>query len=233
MPRTNTRTIELIGDELEGPLRKEMLRRATQEAFGRHRAENYAALGVALPEEIRTDGVPNKRPEDMVIGGNATLTTGQPADRIIPFTLELLERVSPRGRSNSKPESKRYAKNHAVFVDGQRIEPPYLLPPGWTRLVFANLVPYARKIERGLSKQRPNGVYEIVVYPEVQREFGDVYEVSFAYEPGLVSPFGKTSYIQTAIAGAPGRGLKRRRRKRKITDEGRSRLPAIIVENFR
>lgn len=229
MPRVVDRQIEIAGDALRGPLRREMIRRAAQQAFDETRARNLSATGQVLPEKIVTDGVLNKRPEDMVVGGKSELLTGEPGTRVIPFTLALLERVSPRGRSNSKPEEARYAKSHAVFVDGQRIDEPYILPPNWSRLVFTSLSPYHRKIERGLSKQRPNGVYELLVYPEVEKEFGAVFNVDFNYEGGLVAPFGKTSYIQTAVPGADGR-LKRRRRKRKITDAARSRLPAIIVE---
>lgn len=229
MPRSNERTIELIGADLQGPLRKEMLRRAAQEAFGKSRAQNLAALGYPLPESLSTDGVANKPPEEMRIGGASTLTFGQPAARIIPFTLELLERVSPRGRSNSKPDEERYYRNHAVFIDGQRLEAPYLMPLDWTRMVFVNLRPYDRKIERGLSKQRPNGVYEALVLPEVQKEFGDLYYVSFNYEGGLVAAYGKRSTRGTYV----NRAGQRKSRRRKISDAARARKPAIIVENYR
>lgn len=225
--------VELVGADLTGPFRREILRRAADEAFSRSRDDNFRILGVRLPESLATDGVIGRQPEEMKVGGKSVLTFGRPAAAIIPFTLELAARVSPRGRSNSKPDDLRYFKSHAVFVDGKRLEPPYLMPLDWRQMIFASLSPYTRKIERGLSKQRPNGVYEILLLPEIEAEFGDQYDISFNYVGGLVAAFGKRAYLQTFVAGPPGGKPKRRRRRRKIYDVSRERIPAIIVENRR
>lgn len=218
------RDIELILEGLSTTERRALIKEAADETFGAARRQNEQALGYRPPEKLTTDNVRNKQPEDMKLGGYSSLEFEVGSD-ILVFAAELAKRISPRSGSNRKAKNRTYAENHLVIVDGEVIPPPYDRPDFETAII-ANLLPYTRKIERGLSKQRPNGVYEALLYPEVNRRYGGLYDVEFIYIGGLIAKFGKKSYLQTAIAGNDGR-LKRRRRVRKIVD--RDRVPALII----
>lgn len=222
------RQIEILGKELEGPLRKQIIREMSQKAFGEARAHNRSVLGYAPRESLATDGVEGKLPEEMKVGGRAVLTFGvqDGGSLLAAFAIAELQKVSPRGRSNSKAEAERYAANHIVIVDGRVAEPPYLLPQGWNQIIITNVLPYARKIERGLSSQRPDGVYEAIVLPRTKEwvrsnGFASLYSVTFTYKQGLAVPFGKKSYRYGPL----------KNRRKKISNEARSALPAIIVES--
>ena len=220
-----SRQIALAGAELRGPLRRAILKDAAETAFAEHRAHNRAIVGYDLPETIETDGVVGRAPEEMRVGGHASLTSGEPNDWL-PWIVAELAAVSPRGRSNAKPEAERYAGSHVVIVDGELAPPPYFLPPVWRRVVVASLSPYARKIERGQSGQRPDGVYEAVVFPRVERRLAATpYEVSFAWVADVVPAFGR----KRAARGGKGK-RKAVLKPRRIYDASRRRIPAIIIE---
>jgi hypothetical protein len=55
-----------------------------------------------------------------------------------------------------------------------------------SRYEFVSTVPYARKIERGLSPQAPDGVYQVVAVL-AQKRFGNVARIRFSYRalPGV------------------------------------------------
>lgn len=219
------RETALYLQDLRGDARREVIREAALDLFGEARAQNIRALGYR-PDEIRsTDNVLNKPPEQMAIGGWSQVEFDLHSD-VIAFSAELAKRLSPRSGSNRKAPQQTYAENHLVIVDGAVVPPPYRVDK-FERAVIINLLPYARKIERGLSKKRPNGIYEALLVPEVKKRYGGQFFITFTYLGGYVEKFGKRSYLQTAVTGADGR-LKRRRRVRKIVD--RDRLPALVIE---
>lgn len=213
------RQVALAGDALRGPFRKEILREAADTLFGEVRASNRAIAGPNLQETVTTDGVQGRAPEDMRVGGQSVLRMGRPSD-FLPKVMEILEAASPRGRSNSKPEEDRYVRSHVVLVDGQEIGPPFLLPPAWRRIVVVSLSPYTRKIERGLSAQRPDGVYEAVVFPRVEKLLAETpFDVSFAWVADVTLPFGRRR--RSRRAKTPNR---------KIYNPSRKRIPAVIIQ---
>lgn len=211
--------------ELRGEARKAFIRDAAAEVFGEARAQNLRTLGYAADEIRSTDNVINKPAEQMAIGGWSQVEFDLNSD-VIAFTVELARRLSPRSGSNRKAPQETYAENHLAIVDGTVVPPPYRVGK-FERAVVINLLPYARKIERGLSKKRPNGVYEALLFPEVVKRYGGQFDISFTYLGGFVEKFGKRSFLQTQIVGRDGR-VKRQRRVRKIVD--RDRLPAIVIE---
>lgn len=72
-----------------------------------------------------------------------------------------------------------YFQNHLFFADGLQVAPGEKVPEA-TTYAFVNAVPYARKIERGLSPQAPEGVYEVVAVL-AQRQFGNIARVRFTF----------------------------------------------------
>lgn len=79
----------------------------------------------------------------------------------------------------SPVRSGRYRRSHVLFADGVEIDQDGPLPDA-KEFVYLNTQPYARKIERGLSKQAPDGVYH-VVQTMASRRYGNVAKIAFSY----------------------------------------------------
>lgn len=214
--QANDREVSLFLQDLAGAERRAFIKETADEVFGEARAQNRAALGYAPDESLRTDGVAGKAPEDMALGGHSTLSFELGGD-IIAFSIALAERLSPRSGSNLKSPDETFAKSHVALVDGGLLPAPYRVG-AFERATIYNLRPYSRKIEQGLSRQRPNGVYEALVLPQIRKRYGGLYFVTFTYAGGLVDPFGKKSYRTGPLNN----------RRKKIT--ARDRVPAIIIE---
>jgi len=80
-----------------------------------------------------------------------------------------------------------YAQNHIMLADGVEVIPETEDIPAANEYFFINLVPYARKIERGESSQAPDGVYDVVA-DMAQRRFGNIAKVGFTYR-SLMGPY--------------------------------------------
>ena len=82
----------------------------------------------------------------------------------------------------------RYAKSHAWYADGQPFDIDDV--PQAREYSVLSLVPYARKIERGESRQAPDGVYEVVAALANQR-FGKIGHIGFGYRSPGLDPAGR------------------------------------------
>ena len=100
-----------------------------------------------------------------------------------------------------------YQKSHTLFADGQETDVGAVIPPA-DEYVFINTLPYARKIEHGLSRQAPDGVYQAVAIL-AQRRFGNIAQISFSYR----APF-QGSFLSARSGG----------------NKTENRQPAIIVK---
>ncbi|MBP1179972.1 hypothetical protein [Methylobacterium sp. PvR107] len=125
---------------------------------------------------------------------------------------------SPVGDTPKSPE---YSKSHIFFADGEQADPA--APGEGDVFVFLSTVPYARKIERGLSSQAPEGVYEVVA-ALAQRRFGNLARIQFGYrsfqEGAIVYNVGKTELRQRYGRATAHELIKRERD---------TRQPAIII----
>lgn len=83
--------------------------------------------------------------------------------------------------------SGRYRKNHTLFADGTETEVGGIIPNA-EEYAFINVMPYARKVERGQSKQAPDGVYQAVATLARQR-FGNIAKIMFAYRTAISGSF--------------------------------------------
>jgi hypothetical protein len=135
-------------------------------------ATNESALGQAPPMRTFVDGSE---------GGD--LSNVRP-DGTIAFEFDLISEAvrwiegelvahSPLGKT------RRYVRSHRMFVDGAEVDD---LPNGFaiTRVEFIPLVPYARAIEGGESKQAPDGVYRAIAALARSR-YGRFAQVQFAW----------------------------------------------------
>lgn len=75
----------------------------------------------------------------------------------------------------------RYRDSHVMLADGVEVDVDAgAKAPAAESYTFVNTRPYARKIERGLSDQAPDGVFEVVA-DMARRRFGNIANIKFTY----------------------------------------------------
>lgn len=178
------------------------------------KAHNAKVLGRVPPYTVSVDGR---------LG--APLTSVKPNGVVFveyELVFEALQWIEDMLVQFSPVKSGRYQKSHVLIADGVAVEPD-AIPPAAKRLVYTNIQPYARKIERGLSPQRPEGVYQAVA-KLASSKFSNVAKITFGYETPL---FGAIDEWAASPAGvAWGR---KKRKGAKGQAEWLRRQPAIIV----
>lgn len=193
------RDIRLIIDQdLSPAAQSERLAAFAGEALADAEATNRAALGMTPPHHTFVDG-----------REGAALASVRPNGVIVfefDLVFDMLEWIGKQLVRNSPVLTGRYARSHRLFADGMEIQPGGTVPPAET-YVFVNLQPYARKIERGLSDQAPDGVYQSVA-ALAKRRFGNIAAIKFSYrsiqEGGIVA-YASTQSRTVATRGAKGR----------------------------
>lgn len=126
---------------------------------------------------------------------------------------EIVEMV----RANSPVRSGRFRDTILFLADGVQADPAN--PPPADEYLIISPQPYARKIERGMSPQAPDGVFESVAVI-AQRRFGNVARVRFTYRSLVGGAVG-------AWAGSTSmRGGRRAGRQRQ---DWLTRQPAIVI----
>jgi len=143
-------------------------------------AINTRALGSVPKYETFVDGRQSAVFENVRPTGSILITFELLQEIMAWIGAELVQH-SPVGG----PPAPAYASNHKFFADGQQIDPGGPIPPAMIYM-FANVVPYARKIERGESAQAVDGVYQAVA-TLAQAKFGKAAKIRFNYVaiPGL------------------------------------------------
>lgn len=128
------------------------------------------------------------------------------------LTTPALKWIYEQLQTHSPVKTGRYKRSHTFFVDGDAQSSVENVPSSAAELIFAPLVPYARKIERGESKQAPDGVYQVVA-EMARRRFGNSINVSFSYRQ--IVAFGDAGTLPS------GKGASR---------QEDLRQPAIVIE---
>ncbi|MBN8958579.1 MAG: hypothetical protein J0H17_18740 [Rhizobiales bacterium] len=171
----NLTIAEIINEDLSPAAQSRMLADAARGHLKEAQEINRHALG-EVPEHVTyVDGAEG-----------AALEQVRPQGTIVfefDIVLEAFAWVDQMLREHSPVRSGRYQRSHLFFADDEEADPRNP-PPGAERFVFVNTQPYARKIERGLSPQAPNGVYEGVAAMASKR-FGNVAKFYFTYEAPL------------------------------------------------
>lgn len=193
-----SRDLELLfAQDLSPQARSQQLAAFAGETIEDAKEANRRVLGVVPPYTVTVDG-----------REGAPLASVKP-DGVVRAEFELVNEalawISTQLQMHSPVLSGRYSKSHELFADGVDTENPNNAPPA-SEYVFLNIQPYARKIERGLSSQAPDGVYQAVA-TLAQRRFGNLAKITFSY--------------RTAIGGAVVGG--------RAGDRSDMRNPAIIV----
>jgi hypothetical protein len=145
--------------------------------------------GDLLEPTIITDNVWNKSPLEVMRKIEAVDASGTSAQEIIEFIYQNLLRRSPF-------DTGRYMNAHTVLYNGKRVTDfsKVFLTAANDTLMFTNPLPYAKKIEQGLSNQAPRGVYRLTAH-RANNVFRRLIRVKFTYRP--------MSKLGEAMSGVP------------------------------
>jgi hypothetical protein len=189
--------LQLLLDDLKSPQqRSQALAEFARDEIEDAKAINKQALGYAPPVTIFVDG---RRGAPLESVKNVIVADFELVGQLILWIHNQLQMHSP-------VRTGQYKRSHALFADGHQVDPITPPIPLADEYAFVNLVPYARKIERGSSPQAPEGVYQVVAHL-AQQEFRALARVTYSF--------------RTAIGGAIIGG--------KAGDRSEQRNPAIIV----
>lgn len=200
----------VLAADLSPEKRSEALAGFAQQALRETQDVNRKALGEEPSYETFVDGV-----------RGAPLRQVKPDGTII-FKFDLVDDalswIGTELVKASPVKTGKFADSHIVLADGHLVEAGSPLPPA-DEYAFVNTQPYARKIERGLSPQAPEGVFEAVAVMAARR-FGNIGRVRFGYRSITTGGIASWAAGTTMLSGNR-RGNKRQ--------DWLTRQPAVIV----
>lgn len=208
-----------VSDALSPEARIALIQGQARAALKESQDINRAALGKVPPHHTFVDGqedpsLSKVHPDRGVIVHRFDLT----GDMLEWINAQLIFN-SPIGKT---PKSPQYSKSHAWFADGVEFD-DVDSPPSAEVYVVLNTTPYARKIERGLSRQAPEGVYEGVA-ALANRRFGNLARIRFSYRSFRMSGLSKTDAVSQLR-----KTMGRREVSKAVKSDADARRPAIVV----
>lgn len=192
------------------------------------RLADYAREALAEAQEINRQAIGAVPPHKTFVDGRegAPLEDVRP-DGVIIFRFEMivdmLQWIERTLMEHSPTRSGRYQRSHVLVADGNAVDPEAGQIPDAMEYVFVNTQPYARKIERGLSPQAPDGVYEGVAVLASSR-YGNVAKIRFGYRSplfGAIDAWAAGTSLKSAQQVRNRPGARRR--------EWLNRQPAIVI----
>lgn len=225
---TFSRDLKVIVERtLSRQARQGLAAEAGRRVLAQAQEQNARALGSVPSHETFVDGRRTADLESVNPDKGEILFRFNLATDVFSWIDEQLIIHSPVGDTPKSPE---YNRSHIFFADGDQVDPTGVAS-GET-FIFLNTVPYARKIERGLSKQTPDGVYEVVATLAARR-FGNIARIRFGYRSfqagAIVYNPGKfdlrQGFRQQGLSEADAKAAA----SRIIKAERDSRQPAIII----
>ncbi len=180
---TFARDVQLLVDKALSPqARQKLAAESARKILAGAQEQNRQALGTSPPHKTFVD-----------TRAEAPLESVNPDHGRIVFEFELhnemLRWIGEQLVLHSPVLTGQYAHSHVLLADGVEVDADGKIPPA-TEYVFASTVPYARKIERGLSDQAEDGVYEVVA-DLARRRFGNLASIRFTYR-SLLIPAGSS-----------------------------------------
>jgi hypothetical protein len=161
----------ILSEDLSPEAQSHALARFARREIHAAQDQNAAAMGLRPDYEVTVDGRRHAPIEDVRPDGTVVAE--------FDLLLDLFTWIGAQLVINSPRLSGRYAESHVFFVDGNETQLSGIVPAG-SEYAFVNVQPYARKIERGLSSQAPDGVYQAVAAVAARR-FGNVARIRFSY----------------------------------------------------
>ena len=188
--------LDPIRKDFEIILAEELSPQGRSKAFA-----NFARVQLHDAQEINRRAL-GRVPEHETYVDNRKSENLDAAQRLIVFEFDLMEDsfiwIHQMLQKHSPYKTGRYRNNHFFFVDGVEADPTAAQTID-REAFFINAVPYARKIGRGLSRQAPDGVYQVVA-KMAQRRFGNSLRIKFSYRnlSGVV-PRGPNALAATEV----------------------------------
>lgn len=210
------RDIELLVQETMSPeAQATYLREHAEQEHKRALAQNEASLGYRPDHDLFVDGVKQAAIGRLTVSSKVVFEYHLLVD-VIEFVDGLLQLHSP-------VLSGTYQASHIWFADDKEFDINNV-PPA-EQYVVINAQPYARKIERGLSRMAPDGVYEGVSIL-AKRRYGNVAYVGYGYRSFPGGAIG--AWAQSASARKMAREVRGGRPS--LHEEWLTRQPAIIID---
>jgi hypothetical protein len=201
-----------VNENLSPRARQLLMAEKAREVLSKAKADNKQAVGREVPYDQFVDG-----------REGAPLESINPKGGVIAFRFHLigdvLKYIGEQLEMHSPVLTGRYKRSHILLADGVEVDPDAEFPPAET-YAFVNTTPYARKIERGLSKQAADGVYEVVA-DLARRRYGNMATIKFTYR-SVILPY-------VALGGKRGGRAASAAQRSAHSMETGSRVPAIVV----
>ncbi len=208
-----------VSEALSPERRIALIRERAFEGLRESQEINRAALGRVPPHQTFVDGREDEALARLNPDRGTIVHKFELINDLIAWIDFQLIAHSPIGRT---PKSPQYAKSHVWFADGVEFD-DVENPPAAETYVVLNTTPYARKIERGLSDQAPDGVYEGVA-TLASRRFGNLARIRFSYRS-----FQEGGMVTTAAVSDLRKTMGRREASQVVKRERDTRQPAIVV----
>lgn len=206
----------LIEDELSPAAISAAVASVAREELAAAQATNARALGRMPAHQTFVDGREGAAPESVRPDGSIVFVFEVDlVDGALSWISEMLAQHSP-------VLTGRFVASHVLFADGVEMRPGDPMPQA-REFAFINAQPYARKIERGLSAQAPDGVFQAVA-KLASRRFNNVARIRFGYRSLPAGAVGKWAAGTKLQSHSPSRnrpGVKRQ--------DWLTRQPAVIV----
>ena len=169
---TFDRDIELIlSNDLSPKARSERLAQFAKQELVTAEAKNRSALGYVPPHETFVDGR-RGAPVETVKADGTVIFEFSLIETALAAIAQILIIASP-------VLTGQFRSSIALFADGDEVEPGQT-PPNANEYAFVPSTPYARKIERGLSAQAPDGLFQVAA-ALASRRFGNIARIRFGY----------------------------------------------------
>lgn len=218
---------EMLKEIVSPEARSSIIADVAREAIAEADAINLAALGRVPGRVITVDGRAGIN-LDQVKPDGSVQAEYRLIDDLLWWIAEQLEEHSPVGDAGDKRPGHPglYRASHVLIADGRAvaIHRGEMIPDA-EDYAFVSVVPYARKIERGMSSQAPEGVYQTVA-TLARGRFGNLAKISFGYrapEFGAISRWARIASARRLAKGTRGGN-------HALHDEWLRRQPAVIVE---
>lgn len=201
---------------------RQLLIRTARDGTARILAEQTARGGVA-PTVTSYANHPGNANLDSVVLPGPIVSVFDYRSEVVQVALDMLVKASPR-------QSGTYIANHLVFANGAQVAPEALSKiVAAAQIMIANAVPYARRIEIGVTEsgrafvlQVPNRIYERTA-KKLSARFGNVASITFGYT-SLSNAYATKGGLASHYTA---RGGTRRRRHQKAGSEVQA--PAIFI----
>lgn len=167
------RDIALILNETLGPqARSKIIADHARAALREGQDKNRRVLGRTPPHKTFVDGAEAQGGENSVRPDGRIVYEFELVSETLVWIGEMLTRNAPF-------KSGRFRAGFRLYADGSEVPIGKTVPPA-QEYVFLNIEPYSRKIERGLSPQAPDGVFEAVA-AMARGKFGNLAKIGFSF----------------------------------------------------